>query len=43
MLFWNLLDSSCFQSSQQLQGTLTTAFERHLTVENFKDMDQHKY
>ena len=28
--------------SQQLQGTLTTAFERHLTIEDFMDMDQHK-
>ena len=35
-----VIDISCFQSSPQLQGTLTTAFERHLTVENFTDMDQ---
>ena len=30
--FSKLLDISCFQSSPQLQGTLTTAFERHLTL-----------
>ena len=28
--------------SQQLQGTLTTAFERHFTIEGFMDMNQHK-
>ena len=28
--------------SQQLRGTLTTAFKRYFTVEDFKDMDQHK-
>ena len=28
--------------SQQLQGTLTTASERHLTIEDFTDMDQHR-
>ena len=28
--------------SQQLQGTTTTAFERHFTIEDFMDMDQHK-
>ena len=28
--------------SQQLQRTLTTAFERHLTTEDFTDMDQHR-
>ena len=27
--------------SQQLRVTLTMAFERHLTVEYFMDMDQH--
>ena len=28
---------------QQLRGTLTTAFERHLTTEDdFTDMDQHR-
>ena len=26
---------------QQLRGTLTTVFERHLTVEDFTDMNQH--
>ena len=33
--FWKLPDISYFQSSQQLQSTLTTAFERHLSVKNF--------
>ena len=28
--------------SQELGGTLTTAFERHLTIEYFTDMDQHR-
>ena len=28
--------------SEQLQGTMTTAFERHFTTEDFMDMDQHK-
>ena len=28
--------------SQELGGTLTTAFERHLTIEDFTDMDQHR-
>ena len=28
--------------SQQLQGTLTMEFEKHLTIEDFTDMDQHK-
>ena len=28
--------------SQQLRGTLTTAIERHLTVEGFTDMNQHR-
>ena len=28
--------------SQQLQGTLTTAFERHFTIEDFTDVDQHR-
>ena len=39
--FWKLLDISCFQTSQQLQGTLATAIERHLRAEDFMDMDQH--
>ena len=29
--------------SKQLQGTLTTAFERHFTNKDFMDMDQHEY
>ena len=33
--FQKLLDISYFQSFQQLQSTLTTAFERHLSVEDF--------
>ena len=37
-----LLDHSYVQIlSQQLRGTLTTAFEIHLTIEDFMDMDQH--
>ena len=28
--------------SQQLRDTLTTAFERHLTIEDIMDMDQHR-
>ena len=28
--------------SQQLRGTLTTAFERHLTIEDFTDMVQYR-
>ena len=28
--------------SQQLQGTLTMEFEKHLTIEDFTDMDQHR-
>ena len=27
--------------SQQLRGTLTTAFERHFADEDFTDMDEH--
>ena len=41
--FWRLLDTSYFQSSLQLWGTFTTAFERHLTFEDFTDMNQHSY
>ena len=33
--FWKLPNISYFQSSQQLQSTLTIAFERHLSVKNF--------
>ena len=29
--------------SQQLQGTLTAAFERHFTIEHFVEMDQHTF
>ena len=29
--------------SQQLQGTLTTTFERHFTNEDFMEMDRHKF
>ena len=28
--------------SQQLRGTLTTAFERHVKIEDFTEMDQHR-
>ena len=28
--------------SQQLRGTLTTTFEKHFTIEDFKDVDQHR-
>ena len=28
---------------QHLQGTLTTAFEKHFAVEDFTEMDQHTY
>ena len=28
--------------SKQLRGTLTTAFERHMTIKNFTDMDHHR-
>ena len=28
--------------SQQLRGALTTAFERHLTIEDFMDMVQYR-
>ena len=42
MSFWKLLDISHVQSSfSRLRGTLTTAFKRHLTVENFTNVDQH--
>ena len=40
--FWKLLVMSYVQSfSQKLRGILTTAFERHLAVEDFTNMDQH--
>ena len=28
--------------SQQIRSTLTTTFERHLTIEDFTNMDQHR-
>ena len=28
--------------SQQLRGTLTTAFKKHLTSEDFRDLDQYR-
>ena len=38
--FWKYLITAMSKVlSQQLRGTLTTAFERHLTIENFTDMD----
>ena len=40
--FGNYLITGMFKFfSQQLRGTLKTAFDRHLTVENFTDMDHH--
>ena len=43
VLFRNYLISAMFKVlSQQLQGTLTTAFEIYFTVEDFKDVDQHR-
>ena len=42
-LFCNYLIRAMFKIlSQQLRDTLTTAFERHLTHENFRDTDQHR-
>ena len=38
--FWELLAPMFKVLSQQLQGTLATASERHFTVEDFTDMDQ---
>ena len=41
-VFPKLLDHSYVQIlSQQLRGTLTAAFEIHLTIEDFMVMDQH--
>ena len=41
--FQNYLITAMLKSlSQQLRGTLTTAFKRHLTNEDFTDMDQHR-
>ena len=43
VLFRNYLISAMFKVlSQQLQGTLTTAVEIYFTVEDFKDVDQHR-
>ena len=28
--------------SEKLQSTLTTGFERHITIKDFTDMDQHR-
>ena len=40
MLFRKYLITAIFGVlSQQLRGTLATAFERHLTIEDFTDMD----
>ena len=40
MLFRKYLITATFRVlSQQLRGTLTTAFERHLTIEDFTNMD----
>ena len=47
-IFWkvpfrNYLITANFKVlSQELRGTLTTAFERQLTVENLTDMDHHR-
>ena len=41
--FWNYLITAMFKVLlQQLRGTLTAAFERHLAVEDFTDMDQYR-
>ena len=41
--FWKYLITAMFKVlSKQLRGTLTTAFERHMTVKNFTDMDHHR-
>ena len=43
--FWKLLDINYVNMLkvllQQLQGTFTMAFKRHLTAENFTNVDQH--
>ena len=36
------LIAAMFKVSHQLRGTLTTAFERHVTIEEFTDMNQHR-
>ena len=41
--FWKYLITAMFKVlSKQLRGTLTTAFERHMTIKNFTDMDHHR-
>ena len=41
--FRNYLITAMFKvPSQQLQGTLTMAFEKHFTIEDFIVMDQYK-
>ena len=39
---WKVLFRKFKVLSQQLRGTLTKAFERHLTIEYFTDMDQQR-
>ena len=42
--FWKFLITAMFKVlPQQSRGTSTTAFERHLTVEDFTNMDQHRW
>ena len=42
MSFQKYLITAMFKGiSRQLRVTLTTAFERHFTMEDFTDMDQH--
>ena len=41
--FWEYLITGMFKVlSQQLRGTLATAFEKHVTTEYFIDMDKHR-
>ena len=43
VLFQKYLITAMFKFlSQKLGGNLTVTFERHLTIEDFKDMDQHR-
>ena len=38
-----VLDQAMFKViSQQLRGTLTTTFGRHLSIQDFMDMDLHR-
>ena len=42
VLFQKYLITAMFKFlSQKLGGNLTVTFERHLTIEDFKDIDQH--